>query len=433
MICAIAASILVVWFALPVAAAPASPGPAEWKAWAPRSEIMPRTFVDSVRHRGAPDSLAISGASNPAAFGGWESLVPGIGGGKWYRFVAWYKAEGLTYEPVQVLAKLKWVTGDGASAGFPDFPFAVKPEGGWTRLSLDAPAPAKAAAVKLQLLLANAPQATVWWDDVSFEEIPPPPPRPVTIAAVKFQPRDTGTPAEAVRQYIEVIDKTVRGKTDVIVLGETITWAGTRGSFVDVAEPVPGPTTAHLAEAARKRSTYIVAGLVEREGPALYNTAVLIDRGGRIAGKYRKVNLPFAEAEGGLTPGSDYPVFQTDFGTVGIMICWDSAFVDPARAMALQGAEIILAPIWSGTQALIRARALEARVFLVTSSYGYDPSLILDPNAGQQAIATENGTAAIATIDLSRRYDQPGLGNVRERMMREMQVQVPIKRPGFVQ
>jgi predicted amidohydrolase len=406
---------------------------AGWNEWAPRAEIAPETFLDTVRYRSAPNSLAIHGAGNPAAFGGWECLVRGVRPGRWYRFAAWYRATGLTYEPVQVVAKLKWVDGEGKAAGFPDFPFEVMPEGGWTRLSLDAPAPAKASGVKLQLLLANAPEATVWWDDISLDEIAAPPRRLVTVATVKFQPRETGTPAEAVRKYIEVIDRTIRGKTDLILLGETITWAGVRGSFAGAAEPVPGPTTDRLAEVARRRKTYLAAGLVEREGTALYNTAVLIDRAGRVAGKYRKVNLPFVEAEGGLTPGNGYPVFQTDFGKVGMMICWDSAFADPARSLALQGAELILAPIWTGNQMLIRARALESRVFLITSGYGYDPSLILDPDGRQQAAAAEDGTAAVATIDLNRRYDQPGLGNVRQRIMREMRVDVPVKRPGFVQ
>ena len=73
---------------------------------------------------------------------------------------------------------------------------------------------------------------------------------------------------------------------------------------------------------------------MEREGTAIYNTAVLIDRDGLLVGKYRKVNLPYDEFEDGITPGSDYPVFQTDFGKVGMMICWDSQFPDAARALA---------------------------------------------------------------------------------------------------
>lgn len=171
--------------------------------------------------------------------------------------------------------------------------------------------------------------------------------------------------------------------------------------------------------------------MVEREGTAIYNTAVLIDRDGRLVGKYRKVNLPYDEFEDGITPGSEYPVFQTDFGKVGMMICWDSQFPDAARALALQGAEIILMPIWDGTAPLTLARAIENQVFLVTSAYG-DPSVILDPQGKQVAIATEQGTAAIATIDLNRRYESH-LGVMRERIVRELHPEIPVKRPGFVQ
>jgi predicted amidohydrolase len=408
--------------------------PTGWKNWAPRNELMPRTFIDTVHFRTGPGSLAVCGNSNPAEVGGWEYLVEGVRPGAWYRFVAWYKSEGLTYEPVQAFAKLNWIAVDGKRVGPPDFPVAVSPEGGWTRLTMDAAAPEKAGAVKLQLLLANAPQATIWWDDISFEKIPAPRSRPVTIATIRFEPKGTGSATEAVRRCIEVMDKTVTGKTDVILIGETITWAGTRGPYIDVAEPVPGPTTARLGEVARARKTYIAAGLVEREGTAIYNTAVLIDRDGRLAGKYRKVNLPYDEFEDGLTPGSEYPVFQTDFGKVGMMICWDSQFPDAARALALQGAEIILMPIWDWTAPLALARAIENQIFLVTSSYG-DPSVILDPNGEQVASATNEGTAAIATIDLSRRYKShlENLGIMRERIVRELHAEVPVKRPGFVQ
>src|SRR5437899_2608075 len=129
--------------------------------------------------------------------------------------------------------------------------------------------------------------------------------------------------------------------------------------------------------------------------------AIFIECSGRLIGKYRKVYLPREEVEAGLTPGSDYPVFQTDFGKLGMMICWDSQYADPARALALRGAEMILMPIWSGTPTLVKARAIENKVFLVTSSYG-DPSLILDPDGETQAVATENGSVAIAKIDLHR-------------------------------
>ncbi len=408
--------------------------PPGWKTWAPRAEVMPRTFIDTVHFRTGPGSLAVSGNSNPAELGGWEYVVEGVKPGAWYHFEAWYKAEGLTYEPVQAFAKLNWMGADGKREGPPDFPTTVNPEGGWTRLTLDLAAPEKASAVKIQLLLANAPQATVWWDDISFEGIPAPLARPVRIATIRFEPKGAGSAAEAVRRCLEVVDKTVTGPTDVILMGETITWAGTRGSYREVAEPIPGPSTARLAEVARARKTYIATSLVEQEGPAFYNTAVLIDREGRLVGKYRKVNLPYDEFEDGITPGSKYPVFQTDFGKVGMMICWDSEFPEPARALALQGAEIILMPIWDWSAPLVLARAMENQVFIVTSSYG-DPSVILDPEGEQVASAKEEGAAAIATIDLNRRYKSPlvNLGVMRERIVRELHADIPVKRPGFVQ
>ena len=149
-------------------------------------------------------------------------------------------------------------------------------------------------------------------------------------------------------KFAQTIDHEVQGKADVILLPEGITVVGTGKKDSDMGEPIPGPTTKRLGEVARQKHSYIVAGMFEREGPAIYNTAVLIDRAGNVAGKYRKVYLPREEMEVGLTPGSDFPVFQTDFGKVGLMICWDLQYTDPARALVLGGAELILLPIWGG-------------------------------------------------------------------------------------
>jgi predicted amidohydrolase len=407
---------------------PAANGtPAGWSVWSARAEIAPKTFIDTSHYRTAPGSLAISGNSNPAEYGGWEYLVPEIAPGQWYRLVAYYRTAGIQDEAFQVVARLDWRTADGKTAGRPDYPYAVTAEGEWTRLTLDVPAPEKAAAVKIELYLANAPQAVLWWDDISLEEIPNPGPRQVTVATVKFHPHDTHSPEENVRQFLEVVDNKVPEKTDVILLPEGMTVAGTGKGDADVSESVPGPTTEQLGKLARRKHAYIVAGIYEREAPAVYNTAVLIDREGRLIGKYRKVYLPREEVEAGLTPGNDFPVFRTDFGKVGIMICWDVEYADPARALALKGAEMILMPIWDGDATLTKARAIENHVFLVSSTYG-DSSLILDPNGEAQASASQNGTVAIARIDLNRRYDDAWLGNMRERFMKELRVDVPVKR-----
>lgn len=399
--------------------------PAGWEAWAPRQEIAPRTFVDEVNYFKAPGSLAISGASNVAACGGWERVVQGIKPGQWYRFVAHYRTERLEYEPRQVVSRLDWMSSGGERTGRPDYAYSTTRAGDWTRVAMDAPAPSDAAAVRLQLHLWNAPTGTVWWDEVSLTPVPAPGPRPVTIASINLRPRSTGSAEASVGRFIETIDKTVRGKVDVILLPEGITVVGTGKKYADVAEPVPGPTTERLAEVARRHNSYLVAGLYEREGVAIYNTAVLLDRSGRLVGRYRKVYIPREETEGGIAPGSDYPVFQTDFGKVGMMICWDVQYADTARGMALRGAEIILMPIWGGNETLAKARAIENHLFLATSGYDY-PTHIIDPDGEILAAASEEGTAAITTVDLNKRYLDDWLGHMRSRFMKELRLDVPV-------
>ena len=405
---------------------PAADGlPAGWRTWAARPEIAPRTFVDVVHYRNAPGSLAISGNTNAAEYGGWEYVAAGVQPGKWYRFTAYYRAEGVQDQRRQVVSRLDWTKADGVRAGQPDYVYGDERTGEWTRVSLDAPAPEAATSVKLQLYLQNAPYATIWWDDISLEEIAMPAARLVRVASVNLRPRGTHSAEQSVNEFLTVIRKSVTN-ADVILLPEGITVVGTGKHYPDVAESIPGPTTERLGQVAREKHAYIVAGIYEREGAAIYNTAVLIDRTGRFIGKYRKVYLPREEIEGGLTPGSDYPVFRTDFGKVGMMICWDLQYADPARALALRGAEMILMPIWGGNEALAKARAIENQVFLVSSGYDY-PTSIVDPTGELLAITRAPGTVATATIDLNRRYVDNWLGDMRERFMKELRLDVKVE------
>lgn len=401
--------------------------PAGWHTWAARQEIAPRTFVDLAHYRHAPGSLAISGHSNAAEYGGWEYTASDVKADKWYRFAAYYRSEGISDERHQIVSRVDWTKPDGTRAGQPNYAYETEPAGVWTRVWLDVPAPQGSATAKLQLYLQNAPSATLWWDDVSFQEIPAPAARPVRIAAINLRPHDTHSADESVGQFLETIQKAVPSGTDVILLPEGITIVGTGKLYSQVAESLPGPTTERLAKVARIKRAYIAAGIFEREGAAIYNTAVLIDRAGNLIGKYRKVYLPREEIEGGLTPGSDYPVFRTDFGKVGLMVCWDVQYADPARALALRGAEMILMPIWGGNQTLGKARAIENRVFLISSGYDY-PTAILDPDGELLAIAREPGTVAAAAIDLNRRYVDPWLGDMRERFAKELRFDVQVDR-----
>jgi len=405
-----------------------SANPEGWSAWSIRPETAPRTFVDTVVSRSGLGSLGVSGDGNIAAYGGWQRNVTGVKENAWYRFVAHYHAVGLTSENWQIVPDLYWQKPDGTEIGSDDrVDYAARSvrKGQWTEVSLEVPAPAGATYVVLELFLAHAATGIVWWDDISFEEIPAPQPRKVTIATINLKPSNTGTVAESVRQFVDAAVRLAPANTDLIVLPEGISVVGIDPSGLicgQVAEPVPGPTTAQLGELARAKHCYVAAGLYERERDAKYNTAVLIDREGKLVGRYRKMFLPRGEMVQ-LTPGNEFPVFHTDFGTVGMMICYDVYFTEPARQLAQRGAELILLPIWGGDEVLATARAIENQVFLVTSGYDH-PTYIMDHNGKRIAEAHERGTAAVATIDLNAPNFYQGITDWRDRRFREYRPEI---------
>jgi predicted amidohydrolase len=403
-----------------------TPEQSGWHISAQRPEIAPRGWIDRTVGRGKQGSLALSGGGNAAAYGGWERNVAEIRPGAWYRLTAEYRSSGFEYDRRHVLARLDWQTPDGHRAGHPDYGTVVSKDGEWSKIVIDAPAPDGASLVKLQLLLSNAPQGTVWWDHVRLEPIATPTPRMVHVVTVNLRPHDTKSAADSLARFVDFVRARVQ-HADLLVLPEGVTEIGNGKTYLDLAEPVPGPSTATLGALARDLHTYLVAGVVEREGPAAYNTAVLIDRSGALIGKYRKVYLPREEIEGGLTPGDSYPVFDTDFGRLGLLICWDIQYPDPARALALGGAEILVLPIWGGNATLGHARAIENSVFLVSSGYDYATEIV-DPEGKVVAKADTMPGIAVADIDLNHRYIEEWLGHMRDRMFHEIRDDVPVTR-----
>lgn len=379
-----------------------SPEPAGWEKDFQRAEISPEFFVDSFPSLGGPGSLGMYGASNSAVRGCWRTLVRGIEAGGFYAFEADFTAHGAPYSHNTTFARLEWCNDKGEQVGQREYVPETDRIGRWQSVGGTFRAPAGAAAVRIELFLSQNAQARVWWDGIKLTRIPDPPKRPVRLATVNCRPADNNSPAESVEEFCEMVDEAGRRGADIVCLGEGITLIGVRGaSYTGIAETIPGPATERLGELARKHRMYIVAALGERENQAVYNTAVLIDREGRVAGKYRKVYIPEGEFDSGLAQGDSYPVFDTDFGRIGMMVCWDSWFADPARALALAGAEVIFLPIWGGNETLIRARSIENHVYLVSS--GYDcPSTIFDPWG--ELIAEAKERPGVATVDIDLNY-----------------------------
>ena len=117
----------------------------------------------------------------------------------------------------------------------------------------------------------------------------------------------------------------------------------------DLAEPIPGPSTDFYGKLAKEHGVVIVSSLFEKRAPGLYhNTAVVIEKDGTIAGKYRKMHIPDDPAyyeKFYFTPGDlGFHPINTSIGRLGVLVCWDQWYPEAARLMALQGAEILIYP-----------------------------------------------------------------------------------------
>ncbi|HEY1111194.1 MAG TPA: carbon-nitrogen hydrolase family protein [Opitutaceae bacterium] len=409
------------------AAPPVTPAPDAWKQWSPRAEIAPVFSLAPTAGREGRAALQIA-ARNVSDFGAWRTAIPNLSPGKTYRFTAWFRPERIENPRRSVIARLEWLDAAGKPVRFsvrpPEYPIDGAREGGWTRMESIVLAPEGIAALDVQLSLAFSTGA-VTWSDVSLEEIAPPRERIVRAMTVHHRPRKSASREANVATYTKIIrDAAPAQRPDIVCLPEGMTVVGTGKSYVEVSEPVPGPTTAALGALARELRAYVVAGLYEREAPAVYNTAVLLDRDGKLVGKYRKTHLPREEWEAGLMPGDTYPIFHTDFGKLGILICWDVQFPEPWRALGLQGADLILLPIWGGSETLLRARAIENSAFVVSS--GYDiKSCIVAPDGKILSEASNESPAVTVALHLDQKIYQPWLGDMRTRTWKERRGDLP--------
>ena len=251
--------------------------------------------------------------------------------------------------------------------------------------------------------------------------------RPMTVSAVQITAID-GEKDATVEKMLGFLDLAGARGSDLVVLPEVWTGLGysSEKAYAEIAEPIPGPTTALLAEKARKYGMYVVGSMYEASGNLFYNSSPLIDPEGRIVGKYWKTHLFDApnrpDIKGGIREsdkvcaGSELPVFPTAHGNVGVSVCSDLRFPEVYRELALNGAEVIvcasafLSPRYDHWEFFLRARATENQCWVVASGqYGVEPksgiafvgrSMIVDPWGTIVATASDEEGVVTATIDL---------------------------------
>jgi predicted amidohydrolase len=398
-----------------------APAPEGWKPQIVRDEIAPRFWVQRPKQKegGAEYELGMAGRSSEVLDGRWVRLQQVVAG-KHYAFHAEFRCDQVATPDRSILARVFWFDPKGKRIGEAEFPITNRQaeKDGWTTVSAIYQVPTSATQAQLELHLRWTPNGTVLWRKITLKEAKPPAARKVRLAAINHRPQGASSSKENLEKFATLIDEAALQKADIVCLPEGITQVGTKFEFAEVAESIPGPSTRFLGRLAKKHNLYLVAGLYERAGKALYNTSVLIGRDGELVGKYRKVSLPREEIDGGLMPGNEYPVFDTDFGRVAMMICWDVSYPEVARSLAAKGAEVILMPIAGGNEILVQARAVENQLHLVAS--GYDVPTAIYDRAGQAlAKAKKDPEVIVSEVDLNARQIWYWLGDWRSRIWRE--------------
>ena len=175
---------------------------------------------------------------------------------------------------------------------------------------------------------------------------------------------------------------------------------------LDFAVRTDGPEVSALAGAAERLATYAVVGAIERDGDALFNSAFLFGPEGLI-GRYRKVHTLCLGADRFTRPGAEgFKVFPLPFGTIGLHICYDGTFPESARALRLEGAQLLILPTnWPRLdmkREMIRVRAYENRAFyLAVNRVGEERSVVFE---GGSAAADPEGRVVLEAGDASGRF-----------------------------
>ncbi|MCX7622258.1 MAG: nitrilase/cyanide hydratase and apolipoprotein N-acyltransferase, partial [Thermomicrobium sp.] len=237
------------------------------------------------------------------------------------------------------------------------------------------------------------------------------------VAAIQFEP-EFGAKERNLERLLALCREAARAGARLLVTPEMATtgycWYD-RAEIAPLVEPIPGPTTERFAAFARDHACYVVVGMPEVDPLTgiFYNSAALVGPGG-LVGVYRKTHAFVSEPKWAKNGDRGLPVWDTELGRLGILICMDADYFEPARILALQGADVLCFPTnWlleKGPGASWIARALENGCYLVAADrYGRERgvqfsggSAIVDPDGTIQARLDTGDGIVLGEVDLER-------------------------------
>ncbi|MBI5008413.1 MAG: carbon-nitrogen hydrolase family protein [Bacteroidia bacterium] len=387
--------------------------PDAWTITGPIASMQPSVTIDNKMKFGEKYSLKME-STNPNGQGKVVQTVQ-IQGGQTYLFNARFRAMNINSIDKSVLIRIKWFK-EKVQMGYNYIYHITDDKDGWLLASDKIKAVPGAETAEISLVFRWS-TGTLWWDEISMETCEAVPPRNVVVGTMYFRPPGP-TVEKNVSLMSEMLDKAGSAGCDIVCLPEGWPTCDTGLGMTKVeANTLGGSASVMMSEKAKKYGMYIVSGLYDWQGDTLKNVAVLYDRQGKIQGVYEKVQLPDSETEQGAVPGTKFPVFTTDFGKIGILICWDIAFPEISRILAVNGAEMLFCPIWGDVRGntgawkvTARSRAIDNGVYFVTNIFD-GHSVIVNPAGDILQESGTQGTLLTQKIDLNFSPEWYWLGN----------------------
>lgn len=390
----------------------------DWHTWTPRDELSPDFHIIELE---IGKGLQIKGTGHNGNYGSWHSKLIQVDAKRKYELAAEYEIKDVANEQVSIYAIVSWFDEKEKLLQRDYMDQLELLNDGWRRLARTVDSPEQAATVKLELSFRWSAEGMVTWRNMTIEEGNEIEERVVRVATTYIKPTEDF--ATNLSLMLGVIDKSGISKPDIICLTETFYEASVMLPMEEKCQPIPGPLTNAIGKKAVAYNSYILFTMYEREAEHIYNTAVLIGRNGEIAGKYRKIHLPLYEAESGVMSGKGHGIFDTDFGRIGVLICYDQEFPESARILSLSGAEVIFIPTIGDEPLQSKARARDNGLHVVVSGCdGPASSRIIDPMGDIIGHVADEATG-VFTADIrldERRYTywlSVGAGNGESRSL----------------